>query len=234
MTESETLKKQAAERAVESVRSGMVVGLGTGSTAVHVVRRLGALLAEGRLSDIAGIPTSEATAREAERCGVPLTTLDEQPVVDITIDGADEIDPALNLIKGLGGALLREKIVAVASRRLIIVADESKRVARLATRAPVPVEVVPFARRPVADYLASLGARVEQRQRDGRPFITDEGNVILDCHFAGLSDPHAMAQLIRARPGVVEHGLFLGMAAEAIVAGASGVVVLSPLPVGEG
>jgi ribose 5-phosphate isomerase A len=234
MTESETLKKQAAERAVESVRSGMVVGLGTGSTAVYAVRRIGALLAAGQLARIVGIPTAEVTAREAERCGVPLGSLDDYPVVDITIDGADEIDPALNLIKGLGGALLREKIVAAASRRLVIVADESKRVARLATRAPVPVEVVPFARRPVGDYLASLGARVVERQRDGRPFVTDEGNVILDCHFAGLSDPQEMARLIRAQPGVVEHGLFLGMAAEAIVAGAGGIVVLSPLPVGEG
>ena len=234
MTESETLKKQAAERAVESVRSGMVVGLGTGSTAVYAVRRIGALLAAGQLARVVGIPTAEVTAREAERCGVPLGSLDDYPVVDITIDGADEIDPALNLIKGLGGALLREKIVAVASRRLIIVADESKRVARLATRTPVPVEVVPFARRPVGDYLASLGARVVARQRDGRPFITDEGNVILDCHFAGLNDPQETARLIRAQPGVVEHGLFLGMAAEAIVAGAGGVVVLSPLPVGEG
>ena len=234
MTDSEALKRQAAERAVESVRSGMVVGLGTGSTAVYAVRRIGALLAAGQLARVVGIPTAEVTAREAERCGVPLGSLDDYPVVDITIDGADEIDPALNLIKGLGGALLREKIVAAASRRLIIVADESKRVAQLATRAPVPVEVVPFARRPVGDYLASLGARVVERQRDGRPFVTDEGNVILDCHFAGLSDPQEMAQLIRAQPGVVEHGLFLGMAAEAIMAGTGGIVVLFPRPMGEG
>ena len=224
--DSETLKRQAAERAVAFVRSGMVVGLGTGSTAVYAVRRIGVLLADGQLQRIVGIPTAEVTAREAERCGVPLGSLDDHPSVDITIDGADEIDPALNLIKGLGGALLREKIVAAASRRLVIVADESKRVAQLATRAPVPVEVIPFARRPVADYLASLGARVVVRQRDGRPFVTDEGNVILDCHFAGLSDPREMAQLIRAQPGVVEHGLFLGMATEAVVAGAGGVVVL--------
>ena len=226
MADSETLKRQAAERAVEYVRSGMVVGLGTGSTAVYAVRRIGALLAAGQLQRIVGIPTAEVTAREAERCGVPLGSLDDHPSVDVTIDGADEIDPALNLIKGLGGALLREKIVAAASRRLVIVADESKRVAQLATRAPVPVEVIRFARRPVAGYLASLGARVVERQRDGRPFITDEGNVILDCHFAGLSNPRQMAQLIRAQPGVVEHGLFLGMATEAVVAGAGGVVVL--------
>ena len=226
MADSETLKRQAAERAVAFVQSGMVVGLGTGSTAVWAVRRIGALLADGQLQRIVGIPTAEVTAREAERCGVPLGSLDDHPSVDVTIDGADEIDPALNLIKGLGGALLREKIVAAASRRLVIVADESKRVAQLATRTPVPVEVIPFARRPVAGYLASLGARVVVRQRDGRPFITDEGNVILDCHFAGLGDPREMARLIRAQPGVVEHGLFLGMATEAVVAGAGGVVVL--------
>lgn len=226
MSDSDTMKRQAAERAVEAIRSGMVVGLGTGSTAVFVVRRLGALLAAGQLQRVVGIPTSEATAREAERCGVPLGSLDDYPSLDVAIDGADEIDPHLNLIKGLGGALLREKIVAAAARRLIIVADESKRVSQLGARAPVPVEVIPFARRPVADYLASLGARVVARQRDGRPFITDEGNVILDCHFAGLADPPAMARLIRAQPGVVEHGLFLGMATEAVVAGAQGVVVL--------
>jgi ribose 5-phosphate isomerase A len=226
MADSETLKREAAERAVAFVQSGMVVGLGTGSTAVWAVRRIGALLADGQLQRIVGIPTAEVTAREAERCGVPLGSLDDHPSVDITIDGADEIDPALNLIKGLGGALLREKIVAAASRRLVIVADESKRVAQLATRAPVPVEVIPFARRPVAGYLASLGGRVVARQRDGRPFITDEGNIILDCHFAGLTNPREMAQLIRTQPGVVEHGLFLGMATEAVIAGERGIIVL--------
>jgi ribose 5-phosphate isomerase A len=222
----EELKRQAAERAVEHVQSGMVVGLGTGSTAVHAVRRIGALLAEGRLQRIVGIPTSEATAREAERAGIALGSLDDHPSVDVTIDGADEIDPHLNLIKGLGGALLREKIVAAASRRLIIIADESKRVEQLGQRAPVPVEVVPFARRPAAGYLASLGARVVERRRDGQLFITDEGNLILDCHFPGLPNPRETAQLIRAQPGVVEHGLFLGLATEAIIAGTRGVVVL--------
>lgn len=204
----------------------MVVGLGTGSTAVFAVRRIGELLAEGRLQRIVGIPTADVTAREAERAGVPLGKLDDYPSVDVTIDGADEIDPHLNLIKGLGGALLREKIVAAASRSLIIIADESKRVERLGTRAPIPVEVVPFARRPTAEYLTSLGARVIERRRKDRPFITDEGNIILDCHFSGLSNPQEIAQLIRAQPGVVEHGLFLGMATEAIIAGARGVVVM--------
>jgi ribose 5-phosphate isomerase A len=223
----ETLKKQAAERAVEQVQSGMVVGLGTGSTAVHAVRRIGALLDSGELQRIIGIPTAEVTAREAERCGVPLGALEDHPVVDITIDGADEIDPHLNLIKGLGGALLREKVVAAASRRVVIVADESKLVDQLGTRAPVPVEVIPFARRPAAAYLASLGARVVERRKDGEPFITDEGNLILDCHFAGIADARGLAQLIRAQPGVVEHGLFLSLATEAIVAGSRGLFTLN-------
>lgn len=226
MTAIEELKRQAAERAVEYVQSGMVVGLGTGSTAVFAVRRIGELLAAGQLQRITGIPTADVTAREAEHLGIPLGTLDDHPSVDVTIDGADEIDPQLNLIKGLGGALLREKIVAAASRRLIIVADDSKRVEQLGTRAPVPVEVVPFARRPVADYLASLGARVIERRKNGERFITDEGNIILDCHFPGLLNPPEMAQLIRAQPGVVEHGMFLGMATEAVVAGKRGIVVL--------
>ena len=226
MTAIEELKRQAAEQAVEYIQSGMVVGLGTGSTAVFAVRRIGELLANGRLQRIVGIPTAEVTAREAERAGIPLGTLDDHPVVDVTIDGADEIDPHLNLIKGLGGALLREKIVAAASRRLIIIADDSKRVEQLGTRVPVPVEVVIFARRPVADYLASLGAQVVERRKDGERFITDEGNLILDCHFPGLPNPSEIAQLIRAQPGVVEHGLFLGMATEAIVAGERGVLVL--------
>ncbi|HMT22277.1 MAG TPA: ribose-5-phosphate isomerase RpiA [Promineifilum sp.] len=226
MSDSDNLKRQAAERAVEYIQSGMVVGLGTGSTAVHAVRRIGVLLAEGRLQRVVGIPTSGATAREAERAGVPLGTLDDYPSVDVTIDGADEIDPQLNLIKGLGGALLHEKIVAAASRRLIIIADESKRVMQLGARAPVPVEVVPFARRPAAGYLASLGARVSERRRNGEPFVTDEGNLILDCYFVGLTNPQETAQLIRAQPGVVEHGLFLGMATEAVIAGGRGVVVL--------
>lgn len=228
MSDLEDLKRQAAEQAVDHIRSGMVVGLGTGSTAVYAVRRLGALLADSRLRDIVGIPTAEVTAREAERWGVPLGTLEDHPVVDLAIDGADEIDPGLNLIKGLGGALLREKVVAAAARRFIVVADDRKLVDRLATRAPVPVEVIPFARRPVADYLASLGAEVTLRRREGEPFITDEGNIILDCRFDGLDDAPAMAGRIRRQPGVVEHGLFLGMASEAIVAGAEGIVIIHP------
>ncbi len=228
MTSIETFKKQAAEQAVEQVQSGMVVGLGTGSTAVWAVRRIGVLIESGELQRIIGIPTAEETAREAERCGVPLGTLDDYPIVDLTIDGADEVGPHLDLIKGLGGALLREKVVAAASRRFIIVADWRKRVDQMGTRAPVPVEVIPFARRPAADYLASLGAQVSQRTgEDGAPFITDEGNLILDCRFPGIPQPNELARLIRAQPGVVEHGLFLGMANEAVIAGEEGLVVLT-------
>jgi len=203
MSDSDTLKREAAERAVTYIQSGMVVGLGTGSTAVFAVRRIGALLAAGELQGIVGIPTAEVTAREAERCGVPLGSLDDYPAVDITIDGADEIDPRLNLIKGLGGALLREKIVAAASRRLIIVADESKRVAQLATRAPVPVEVIPFARRPAADYLATLGARVVERQRDLDQFLGClDGRVNLLLHL-GVGVARALHHILQ-RPNTIQ------------------------------
>ncbi|MCP4417883.1 MAG: ribose-5-phosphate isomerase RpiA [Chloroflexi bacterium] len=212
------LKRQAAERAVEFIESGMVVGLGTGSTAVYAVRALGRLLKNGRLHNIVAIPTSEATAREAQLHNIPLVTFNTHPIIDLTIDGADEADPNLDLIKGLGGALLREKIVAAVSQRLIIVADHSKSVAQLGSLAPVPVEVIPFAERPVADYLRSLGGRVEKRQVDGTDFITDENNIILDYHLSPIADPQQLAQVIRQQPGVVEHGLFLNMATDLILA----------------
>lgn len=221
------LKRQAAETAVAAIQSGMVVGLGTGSTAVHVVRAVGRMLQDGRLHDIVAVPTSEATAQEAERLHIPLTTLDDCPVVDVGIDGADEISPTLDLIKGLGGALLREKIVTIAASWFIVVADDSKKVSRLGTQAPVPVEVIPFAHRSVQDYLSSLGARPVLRLHNGQPFITDEGNIILDCHFqGGIDDPVQLAQAIKQRPGIVEHGLFLGMAKTAVVASTSGIEVL--------
>ena len=219
------LKKQAALKAVEFVRSGMVVGLGTGSTAVHATRAIGDMLADGRLQNIFAIPTSEATARQAQEVGIPLTSFNQHPKVDITIDGADEIDPHLNLIKGLGGALLREKIVAAASQRLIIVADDSKRVSQLGSRAPVPVEVIPFAQELVRRFLQSLGANTILRQQKGIPFITDENNIILDCRFPPIADPLKLAQTIRQQPGVVEHGLFFNMATGAIIASPQGIEV---------
>lgn len=224
------LKKEAAEQAVTLVQSGMVVGLGTGSTAVHAVRAIGRLLQNGRLHNIVAIPTSDTTAQEAQALGIPLATFDQQPKIDITIDGADEIDPHLNLIKGLGGALLREKVVATVSAQMIVVADYSKRVTLLGTKAPVPVEVIPFAQQPATAYLQTLGARVVLRpaKESSHPFMTDEGNYILDCHFAdGIPQPHELAQAIKQQPGVVEHGLFLGIATQAMVATPDGVTAVA-------
>ncbi|MEM7333752.1 MAG: ribose 5-phosphate isomerase A [Chloroflexota bacterium] len=223
------LKKQAAEKAVAQVRSGMVLGLGTGSTAVHATRAIGRLWQSGGLTDIVAIPTSEVTAQEARKFDIPLVTLEQAPAVDITIDGADEITPALDLIKGFGGALLREKIVAASSKRLIIVADDSKLVRRIATKFPVPVEVIPFAKQPVSQALESLGAKVSLRfKEENTPFITDEQNLIFDCTFEnGIEDAVSISQQMLNIPGVVEHGLFLSMAQEAIVASESGLSVLS-------
>lgn len=226
----EDLKKEAGEKAADYVESGMVVGLGTGSTAVHAVRKIGQLLQNGRLHNIVGIPTSEATRQEAERLAIPLTTFDENPVVDITIDGADEIAPNFDLIKGLGAALLREKIVAAASKQMIVVSDDRKLVDKLGTRAPVPVEVIPFARQPVETFLKSLGARPVLRldwKTKQDIVITDENNIILDCWFdGGLDNPREMGKAIRSQPGVVEHGLFFNLATRAIIAAADGIQIL--------
>ncbi|MFB0537290.1 MAG: ribose-5-phosphate isomerase RpiA [Anaerolineae bacterium] len=213
------LKQQAAEFAVKFVEPGMVVGLGHGSTAIFSVRRIAELLHEGQLQDILGVPCSLQVEEEAQRLGIPLTTLDEHPIVDLTIDGADEVDPHLDLIKGGGGALLREKIVAQASRREIIVVDESKLSPALGTLWSVPVEVVPFGWRSQAAYLESLGAQpVLRRNSDGTPFKTDQGNLILDCHFEPIADPAELAARMSERAGIVEHGLFLGLATDVIVA----------------
>lgn len=219
----EELKRIAASTAVDSIQSGMVVGLGTGSTAAPMIDELGRRLRSGELHDIIGIPTSERSAQQARSLNIPLATLAEQPRIDLTIDGADEIDPQLDLIKGLGGSLLREKIVAASSSRLIIIGDQRKLVERLGTRAPLPVEVIPFAERPVTDFLRSLGAKPVIRLREGQILITDENNIILDCYFKEIGDPYRLAEIVIAQPGVVEHGFFLGMATEAIVATDSGI-----------
>lgn len=217
-------KRLAAETAVETVQSGMIVGLGHGSTAIWVTRRIAALIAAGKLVDILGVPCSLAIEGEARRLGIPLTTLDDHPVVDLTIDGADEIAPNLDVIKGGGGALLREKIVAQASRRMIVVADDSKPSPALGTRFAVPVEVVPFGWRSQALFLEGLGARVSLRQnQDSSPFKTDQGNLILDCAFGPITDPHSLAARMDGRAGIVEHGLFLGLVTEAVIVGVGGV-----------
>ena len=216
-------KQEAAERAVELVRPGMMVGLGTGSTAIFAVRRIGELRRAGRLHDIVGVPTSRAVEAEARRFGIPLA-LDGARDIDLTIDGADEVDPDLELIKGGGGALFHEKIVAQASRREVIVVDDGKLSARLGTHWAVPVEVVPFAWQSQVRFLQALGARVARRPgAGGQPFVTDEGNWILDCAFGPLAAPRELAQRLDARTGIVEHGLFIGLATDVIVAGPAGI-----------
>jgi ribose 5-phosphate isomerase A len=223
-SEIKKLKQQAGERAVEFVRSGMVVGLGHGSTAIFALRRIAALLRTGQLRDILGVPCSTEVEAEARELDIPLTTLDEHPVIDLTIDGADEVDPDLNLIKGGGGALLREKMVAQASRREIIVVDETKCSPTLGTQWPVPVEVVRFGWQAQLVFLEWLGAQPTLRRNDdGRPFATDQGNLIVDCDFGPIDAPADVAARLNERAGVVEHGLFLGLATDVLVADAEGV-----------
>ena len=218
------LKQQAAERAVDFVRPGMVVGLGTGSTAIFATRHIAHLLAEGTLSDIVGFATSRATDEEARRLGIPMLGDDMPRAIDVTIDGADEVDDQMRLIKGGGGAHLREKVVAQASERVVIVVDEGKLSPQLGTHWPVPVEVLVFGWRSQARFLESLGATPEVRKgRDGEPFVTDSGNYILDSRFGPIADPERLAIQLGDRAGIVEHGLFLDIATDLIVAGADGV-----------
>lgn len=215
----------AAQRAVEFIHDGMAVGLGTGSTAIHATRHIADLLQRDALHNIVAFATSRATHAEAVRLGIPLLPDDLPRGLDVTIDGADEVDPALNLIKGGGGALLREKIVAQASKRVIIVADTSKLSPQLGTHWPVPVEVLTFAWRSQAEFLAALGADWRIRlAADGSQFITDSGNMILDCHFGPIADPAKLAAALAGRAGIVEHGLFIDLATDLIVAGPDGVV----------
>ena len=219
---SQALKQQAAEYASEWVESGMIVGLGTGSTAIFATRRIAERIGTGELQDILAVPTSLATEAAAIELGIPLTTLAKHPRVDITIDGADEVDPDLNVIKGGGGALLREKIVAQVTERLVIVVDDSKLSTQLGTRFFVPVEVIPFCWESQAAFLEAQGAEAILRQDGDQPYQTDQGNIILDCHFGPIADPAALAQRLNARAGIVEHGLFIGMASDVVVAGAEG------------
>ncbi len=222
----ESQKREAAARAVEFVRPGMRLGLGTGSTARHFIELLAQRVREG--CNVVGVPTSEATRAQAEQLGIPLTTLDETPELDLTVDGADEIGPDLALIKGGGGALLREKIVAAASARMIVIADESKLVSTLG-RFPLPVEVVPFGLaatrlkvEAAAKAAGAPGSLVLRRGKDGNPFVTDSGHWILDAALGRIADPKSLADRLAAIPGVVEHGLFIGLAHVAILAGPGG------------
>jgi ribose 5-phosphate isomerase A len=226
----DALKRQAAARALQEVRGGMKLGLGTGSTAKHFVDLLGEKIHAGL--DVVGVPTSEATRAQAEQCGVRLTTLDEIDRLDLTVDGADEIDGALNLVKGGGGALLREKIVAAASDRMIVIADETKWVDALG-RFPLPVEVIPFGlaatRRAMAGAFAESGVSgqmVLRKGEDGHVFVTDGGHWIIDAHLGRIEDAPRLADRLSLIPGVVEHGLFIGLAHMAVLAGAQGIRVV--------
>ena len=218
------LKRRAGVHAAQFVESGMIVGLGHGSTAIHALRRIAQRLREGSLHDVLGIPCSRQVEADANAEGIPLTTLNEHPVIDLTIDGADEVDPALNVIKGGGGALLREKIVAQATQREIIVVDEGKLSPALCSHWAIPIEVTPYGWRTQIGFLESLGGKpVLRRGEDGEPFLTDQGNYILDAAFAPLADPGALAAKLDARAGIVEYGLFLGLVHDVIVAGSEGV-----------
>jgi ribose 5-phosphate isomerase A len=224
------MKKAAALAAVAHISSGMKLGLGTGSTAKHFVDAIGRKVKEGW--DLICVPTSEATRKQAESAGLRLTTLDETPILDVTIDGADELDPQLRLIKGGGGALLREKIVASSSRKMIVIADASKKVPVLG-KFPLPVEVVPFGIKATAVKIDQAFAwtrnagPVTMRVRDGKPFVTDNGNVILDCALGRIANVEKLAAALSSIPGVVDHGLFIGMASLAIIAGEHGVETLT-------
>jgi ribose 5-phosphate isomerase A len=202
----------------------MVVGLGFGSTVIHSLRLIGELIRRGELEGIQAIPTADLIADEARRAGIPLTSLEEHPRIDVTIDGADEVDPELNLIKGGGGALLREKIVAQATTLNIIVVDEQKFSPVLGTNFDLPIEIVPFGWRPLEEYLRSIGAEPQLRTKaDGKSFVTDSGNFILDCHFGTIDDPYALSAELKSRAGIVEHGLFLDLASEVIIAAGDGI-----------
>lgn len=214
---AEDAKRHAAAAAVDLVEDGMVLGLGTGSTANLMLARLAERVRGGL--KVRGVPTSVATMELARHLDIPLTTLDDDLALDLTLDGADEVDPEFRLIKGLGGALLREKVVAAASKRLAIMVDESKVVKQLGTKAPLPVEVVRFAWRPAQERVRALGCEpVLRRAKEGEPFVSDNGNLILDCRFAeGIAEPERLEAQVNNLPGVVENGLFLGMATEVVV-----------------
>ena len=222
------LKRLAAAEAVKLVEKGMIVGLGTGSTARYAIEMIGERLQDGRLRDIVGIPTSSGSGRLARQLDIPLSTLQEHPVIDLTIDGADEVGPDLALIKGQGGALLYEKIVARASRHLVIIVDDSKLVTVLGGRSPLAVEVVRFGWGTYLAPLSALGCDPIRRMQGAEPYLTDEGNYIVDCHFTHIDDPVRMECELNLIPGVIENGIFNGLASLVYVASESGVRELRP------
>ncbi len=229
MTATSYYKLEAARRALAEVRDGMTLGLGSGSTSAIFVDLLGQAVQQGQVAAIRGVATSEKTAAQATGLGIDLIPLAQAARLDLTIDGADEVDPQLQLIKGLGKALLREKLVEIHSARLLIIIDESKISSRLGRLSPLPVEIVPYAWEKTVAWLAALQPDVRAelwRAEDGEPFVTDNGNYLARCWFAdGIEHPHRLARTLADRPGVVEHGLFLDMADAVIVAGANGIQI---------
>jgi len=223
MNDTASFKQQAGEAAAALVEPGMVVGLGTGTTAIFAIRRIAARWRAGELAGLVAVPTSLATAAAAQALGLPLLGDDMPRAIDLTIDGADEVDPALDLIKGAGGALVREKIVAQASDRVVIVVDASKLSDALGRRSLLPVEVLVWGWQAQFRYFTGLGAKVTVRETDGRRYMTDGGNMILDCGFGTISDPAGLAAALGARAGIVGHGLFVEIADDVFVAGPTGV-----------
>lgn len=217
------LKKEAGISAVDLIESGMVLGLGTGTTARFALEEIGKRCKDGRLKNIVGIPSSLDTDKRARELGIPIVTFDEKQELDITIDGADEVDPQLNLIKGGGGALLREKVLAQSSLRNIMIVDESKLSPKLGTHWPVPIEVIPFAWKPVAKYLESLGSEPVLRMGKEGPYRTDQNNYILDANFGPIQDLERLARELGQKAGIVEYGIFIGTASEVIVAAKNGI-----------
>lgn len=218
------LKKEAGISSVDLIRPGMVLGLGTGTTTKYALEEIAARLKDGRLKDIVGIPSSRETERRAQELGIPVTSFDERQEIDLTIDGADEVDPDLNLIKGGGGALLREKVLAQSSRRNVMIVDESKLSPMLGTLCPVPVEVIPFAWKPVANFLMSLGAEPVLRMKEnGAPYTTDQNNYIIDSKFGPIRNLNELAFKLGQKAGIAGYGLFIGTASEVIVATSHGI-----------
>jgi ribose 5-phosphate isomerase A len=222
------LKQQAANFSLKYIQDGMVLGLGSGSTTQFFIDMVGERYKKGDLKNILAIATSEKTASQASSFGIPLTNLLDHPHLDLVVDGADQVDPQLNLIKGLGRALLREKIIEIHARRFVVIVDESKLAPRLGDQVPLPVEIVKFEAASHVNWLNTLGCRAELwEESNGSPVVTDNGNFLARCYFdSGIPDPARLARVLADRPGILEHGLFLGMATEVVVAGQRGIRVL--------
>ena len=220
-TMMDDLKKQASIAALEAIKDGMIVGLGTGSTATHFIRELGVRVQAGLR--VHGIPTSEESRKLAAEVGIPLTTLREHPIIDVTVDGADEVSDGLDLMKGLGGALVREKVVAHASKKVIIVVDETKLTGRLGVKAPIPIEVVPFALEVARGQLILWGGEAKLREKEGKPFLSDNGNYILDWWHGPIDQPWALEKQIKGVTGIVDSGIFANVASQVIAATSAGI-----------